>query len=68
MPVTQLFNMPTIAGLAEALERLRVPASASPQVIRDAGYMPEQRSASKPCSANQEQALVLHAMLLDSST
>ena len=68
VPVTQLFNTPTISGLAEALERLHAPASAAPQAIPEAGYMPEQRAAGVPCSANQEQMLVLHAMLLDSST
>ena len=68
VPVTQLFNTPTISGLAEALERLHAPTSAAPQVIQGAGYTPEQRAAGVPCSANQEQMLVLHAMLLDSST
>ena len=66
VPVTQLFNTPTISGLAEALERLHAPAA--PQVIQEASYTPEQRAAGVPCSANQEQMLVLHAMLLDSST
>ena len=68
VPVTQLFNTPTVSGLAEALERLHAPASAAPTAIQQAGYTPEQRAAGVPCSANQEQMLVLHAMLLDSST
>ena len=68
VPVTQLFNTPTITGLAEALECLRSPASVAPQAIQAAGYTPEQRAAGVPCSVNQEQMLVLHAMLLNSST
>ena len=67
LPVTQLFNTPTIAGMAEALERLRLPAEAAAPAIQAAGYSAEQRAAGVPCSANQEQMLVLHQMAPESA-
>ena len=71
LPVTQLFNTPTIAGMAEALERLRVPAEAAapaiPAADYSADYSAEQRAAGVPCSANQEQMLVLHQMAPESA-
>ena len=67
LPVTQLFNTPTIAGMAEALERLRLPAEAAAPAIQAADYSAEQRAAGVPCSANQEQMLVLHQMAPESA-
>ena len=62
VPTAQLFRTPTIAGLAEALERCAGGGAADSQAISRAGYAPEQRAAGVPCSANQEQMLVLHQM------
>ena len=63
VPTVQLFRTPTIAGLAEALERSSGATTAgASQAISRAGYTPEQRAAGVPCSANQEQMLVLHQM------
>ena len=67
LPVTQLFNTPTIAGMAEALERLRLPSVAAAPTIQAAAYSAEQRAAGVPCSANQEQMLVLHQMAPESA-
>ena len=65
VPTVQLFRTPTIAGLADALERTAGAAArgeAASQAIPRAGFSAEQRAAGVPCSANQEQMLVLHQM------
>ena len=62
VPVAQLFRTPTIASLAEALERSDGRAVDTAQAIPRAGYTPEQRAAGVPCSANQEQMVVLIQM------
>jgi hypothetical protein len=65
VPTAQLFRTPTIAGLALALERIGAgPAQAA---IPSAGFSAEQRAAGVPCSANQQQMLVLHQMQPDSA-
>jgi len=65
VPTAQLFRTPTIAGLALALERIGAgPAQAA---IPRAAYSAEQRAAGVPCSANQQQMLVLHQMQPDSA-
>ena len=65
VPTVQLFRTPTIAGLADALGRTAGAAArgeAASQAIPRAGFSAEQRAAGVPCSANQEQMLVLHQM------
>ncbi len=65
VPTAQLFRTPTIAGLALALERIGAgPAQAA---IPLAAFSAEQRAAGVPCSANQQQMLVLHQMQPDSA-
>ncbi len=65
VPTAQLFRTPTIAGLALALGRINAgPAQAA---IPRAGFSAEQRAAGVPCSANQQQMLVLHQMQPDSA-
>ena len=67
VPTSQLFATPTIAGLAEALERTDTGGEEGLQPIPRAAFSAEQRAAGVPCSANQEQMLLLHAMLPDSA-
>ena len=62
VPTAQLFRTPTIAGLAEVLERSAGGGAAEAEAIPRAGFSAEQRAAGVPCSANQEQMLVLHQM------
>ena len=64
VPIAQLFRTPTIAGLAEALERLGLGRAVS---VARADFSAEQRAAGVPCSANQEQMLVLYQMQPDSA-
>jgi len=65
VPTAQLFRTPTIAGLALALERAG--QGAEQAAIPRASFSAEQRAAGVPCSANQQQMLVLHQMLPDSA-
>ena len=67
VPTSQLFATPTIAGLAEALDRTETAGEEGLQPIPRAAYSAEKRAAGVPCSANQEQMLLLHAMLPDSA-
>ncbi len=64
VPIAQLFRTPTVAGLAEALARLGLGRGVS---VARADFSAEQRAAGVPCSANQEQMLVLHQMQPDSA-
>ena len=64
VPIAQLFRTPTVAGLAEALERLGLGRAVS---VARADFSAEQRAAGVPCSANQEQMLVLYQMQPDSA-
>ena len=69
VPTAQLFATPSIAGLAEAMERL-APAEGSGAAqagIPRASYSDEERAAGVPCSANQEQMLVLHQLAPESA-
>ena len=65
----QLFKTPTIAGLAAALEALQAgdAGAAAAGGVPRAGYSAAERASGVPCSANQEQMLLLHAMLPDSA-
>ena len=63
----QLFKTPTIAGLAAALGQTGTEADQEASVVPRASFSAQQRAAGVPCSANQEQMLVLHQMQPDSS-
>ena len=62
VPTIQLFRTPTIAALAETLERFGEAAPGTALTIPRASYTPKQRAAGVPCSANQEQMAVLYNM------
>ena len=62
VPTIQLFRTPTIAALAEALERFGEAVPGTALTISRASYTAEQRAAGVPCSANQEQMAVLYNM------
>ena len=69
VPTAQLFATPSIAGLAEAMERLALAdgSGAAQAGIPRAGYSDKERAAGVPCSANQEQMLVLHQLAPESA-
>ena len=69
VPTAQLFATPSIAGLAEAITRLATASEggAAQDGIPVAGYSAEERAAGVPCSANQEQMLVLHQLAPESA-
>lgn len=68
VPMAQLFSTPTIASLAESMERFNPAGSGASQPIPRAQFSAEERAAGVPCSTNQEQMLVLHQMLRNSAT
>ena len=69
VPTAQLFATPTIAGLSEAMERLALAdgSGAAQDAIPRASYSADERAAGVPCSANQEQMLVLHQLAPESA-
>ena len=69
VPTAQLFATPSIAGLAEAIARLALAdgSGAAQDAIPRASYSAEERAAGVPCSANQEQMLVLHQLAPESA-
>ena len=67
VPTAQLFKSPTIAGLAAALQQSSAEGKQAASAIPRAGFSAQERSSGLPCSANQEQMLVLHSMQPDSS-
>ena len=69
VPTAQLFATPSIAGLAEAITRLALVdgIGAAQAGIPRASYSGEERAHGVPCSANQEQMLVLHQLAPESA-
>ena len=63
----QLFKTPTIAGLASALQHVSTDAEEEVNIVPRASFSAQERATGVPCSANQEQMLVLHSMQPDSS-
>ena len=63
----QLFKTPTIAGLAAALQHACTDAEEVASIVPRASLSAQERAVGVPCSANQEQMLVLHSMQPDSS-
>ena len=63
----QLFKTSTIAGLAAALQHASTAAEEEASIVPRASFSAQERAAGVPCSANQEQMLVLHAVQPDSS-
>ena len=66
VPTSQLFRTPTIADLAQALERMG--QGEAEQAIPRASFSAAERAAGVPCSANQQQMLVLHQMQPDNAS
>ena len=67
VPTAQLFKTPSIAGLAVELQQSSADGELAASAIPRASFSAQERAAGVPCSANQEQMLVLHAVQPDSS-
>ena len=66
VPTAQLFKTPTIAGLAAVLQQSSADSEHAASIIPRASFSAQERAAGVPCSANQEQMLVLYQMQPDS--
>ena len=66
VPTAQLFKTPTVAGLAAALQQSCADGEAAASAIPRASFSAQERATGMPCSANQEQMLVLHSVQPDS--